>query len=327
MSITAAEIAKMCNVSRTTVDRALKNKPGISEETRARILGIADRYGYRPNYLASSLSTGRTRAVGIIVFDLYNQHFSALVSAIERYFTQAGIFSYICISRKDQARERNLIDSLIDRQVDGILLVPINNSADFCAHLRGLNLPVVAMSNRLPGFPFVGGDNAAGARTGMQNFYDLGYRTVHFVCPPLRRLGTENLSAQSERADGYLQFMREHPEMRGELISSADYLDRIESILSDSPEKPGIFCSSDLFMLSIRKRIVDLGWDPSSCCRLMGFDGIEFLDQLSQRPASIFYPAEAIGEAAARTLDEMIHGRPVEQQRLLPCPLIAENGQ
>ena len=115
--------------------------------------------------------------------------------------------------------------------------------------------------------------------------------------------------------------------MRGELISSADYLDRIESILSDSPEKPGIFCSSDLFMLSIRKRIVDLGWDPSSCCRLMGFDGIEFLDQLSQRPASIFYPAEAIGEAAARTLDEMIHGRPVEQQRLLPCPLIAENGQ
>ena len=58
------------------------------------------------------------------------------------------IFSYICISRKDQARERNLIDSLIDRLVDGILLVPINNSADFCAHLRGLNLPVVAMSNR-----------------------------------------------------------------------------------------------------------------------------------------------------------------------------------
>lgn len=321
MSITAAEIARMCNVSRTTVDRALKNKPGISEATRTQILAVAARYGYRPNYLASSLSTGQTRAVGIIVFDLYNQHFSSLVSAIEQYFTRAGIFSYICISRKDPARERSLIDSLFDRQVDGILLVPINDSAEFCAHLRGLNIPVVAMSNRLPGFPFVGGDNRTGAYTGMQDFYDRGYRTVYFVCPPLRRLGSENLTAQAERAEGYRQFMASHPDMRGDLIASADYLERVEALLRNAPEKPGIFCSSDLFMLAIRKRVIDLGWDLDARCALMGFDGLEFLSQLSQRPSSIFYPAEAIGEAAARVLDDAIRSKPVPAETLLPCPL------
>lgn len=322
MPITAAEIAKMCNVSRTTVDRALKNKPGISDETRRRILDLARQYEYRPNYLASSLSTGRTKAVGIIVFDLYNQHFAYMVSAVERYFAQKGIFTYICLSEKNQRREWDLIDSLIDRQVDGILLVPINSSPEFIAHLHSLNLPIVAASNRLEGFPFVSGDNAAAARSGMEDFYARGYRTVYFVCPPLRRIGTENLFAQEERVKGYLEFMQAHEEMRGELITCSGYLDYIEALLRDAPEKPGVFCSSDLFTLSIQKRILERHWDLSSRCGLMGFDGLEFLSHLAQRPSSIFYPAESIGEASARMLDDLIHGRPTSQEVLLPCPLM-----
>lgn len=326
MSITAAEIARMCNVSRTTVDRALKNKAGISESTRRRICEVAEKYDYRPNYLASSLSTGRTKAVGIIVFDLYNQHFSYMVGAVERYFARRGVFTYICLSEKDPQRERALVDNLIDRQVDGILLVPINDSPAFIDHLRSLQIPIVAASNRLDGFPFVGGDNAAAVYQGMESFYQQGYRTVHFICPPLRRKGEENLFAQEERANGYLRFKRDHRDMRGELITDANYLECVEALL-DGPEKPGVFCSSDLFTLNIRKRIIDRGWQVTEKCALMGFDGLEFLEHLSQRPPSVFYPAEEIGEASAKMLDDMIHGRPTEREVLLPCPLLPGAGE
>ena len=327
MGITAAQIAKMCKVSRTTVDRALKNKPGISPQTGQKIREIAEKYGYKPNYLASSLSTGKTRSVGVIVFDLYNQHFSYMVNAIEKYFAEQGIFAYVCISEKNKQRELEIIDDLYTRKVDGILLVPINDGPEFTEHLRSLNIPVLPVSNRLEGFPFVSGDAEKGAYEGMQFFYDHGYRTVYFVCPPMRRIGKENLYGQEIRVRGYQRFLAEHPEMQGELIVSSDYLDQVEALVVNASERIGVFCSSDIFTLSIRKRLIECGLDLDSCCYLMGFDGLDFLSQLNVRPASVVYPAEDIGRAAAKMLLDMINNRAESQEILLPCPLIPGSGK
>lgn len=287
--------------------------------------GILESYNYRPNFLASSLSKGRTQSIGVIVFDLYNQHFSHLVNAVERYFSNLGIFTYICISNKDKHREREIIQMLIDRQVDGILLVPINNGPEFSEYLQSLEIPVISVSNRLPGLPYVSGDNLGGSYKGMECFYENGYRTVHFVCPPLRYKGSQNLYAQQARVDGYLKFKEDHPDMKGKLITSANYLDFVIDLLRHAPERPGIFCSSDLFMLDIRKRIVDLGWDPNTRCSLMGFDGLDLLYHLPERPSTIAYPAEAIGEAAAMLLNDKIEGRSIPDETLLPCPLLPGN--
>lgn len=325
MPITAAEIAKICNVSRTTVDRALKNKSGISPETRERICAIAKQYDYRPNYLASSLSTGRTFTIGVIVFDLYNQHFAELVNGIEQYFSNLGVHTYICISHKDKEREKSLIQTLADRKVDGILLVPINYSAEFCKSLHDLAVPLVCVSNQLPGFPCVSGDNQGGVYAGMEDFYRRNYRTVHFVCPPLRYKNTENIHAQESRAAGYLSFMEAHPDMKGELITGADYADRAIELILNAPEPPGIFCSSDLFMLDIRRRIIDMGLDIESCCALMGVDGLWMLEHLTRRPPTISYPAEMIGRTAAKMLDDLINGRPADPEILVPCTLLPGN--
>jgi len=325
MSITSVEIARLCGVSRATVDRALKNKPGISSETRERILSTAAQHGYRPNHLARSLSTGHSSAVGVIVFDLRNRHFSWTVDAIERYFSERSVFTYICLSDKNPERERLLLDSLAALQVDGIILIPINQGSEFEESLRRLSLPVVAVSNRLDGFPYVGGDNFEGVLHGMQHLYDCGCHTVHFVCPPLRRRGKENLYAQERRAEGYLHFMKPHPDMRGELISDKDYLNRIEELLDNSPGKPAFFCSSDIYMLEIRRRLLDKGLKPSDVCTLMGFDGSDILDHLTQRPASVSYPAEAIGMRAAQLLDNLMNGSAAETEVLLPCPLLPGN--
>ena len=322
MAITAAELAKMCNVSRMTVDRALKNKKGIKEETRLRILKVAEEYGYRPNFLASSLSTGTTHSIGIIVFDLYNQHFSYMVNAMESYLSEQGFLSYICISDKNPERERQLIDDLCDRKVDGIAFVPINLSSEFCDHVQAKGVPVVAVSNRLKGFPFVGGDGAAAVYSGMECFYNHGYRTIHFVCPPMRFKDQQNIYTQEDRLNGYLNFVKTHPEVHGEVITTSDYIDRLVRLVSDPKERPGVFCSSDHYTLMIRKRFIELGWDLDKCCYLMGFDGLDYLNHLTPRPTSVYYPAEDIGRAAARMLLNMIHGLPTEKEVLLPCPIM-----
>ena len=323
MAITAAEIARMCGVSRTTVDRALKNKAGISPNTRRRICEMAKRCDYHPNYLASSLSTGSTRSVGVIVFDLQNPHFARLVNALQQTLADEGVLAYICISGKDKQRELELIEDLLSRCVDGLALVPINFGMDFEARLRSLSIPAVALSNRLNGLPFVGGDNERAAYAGMERFYAHGFRTVHFVCPPMRFRGTENLSAQEERLAGCERFRREHPDMLGETIATADYVERVSGLLRKTSEKTGVFCSSDSFTLRLRRHFLDLGGNLETCCTLMGFDGLDFLEQLTPRPASVCYPAEEIGRRAARLLLDLIHGRPAEREILLPCPLLS----
>lgn len=323
MAITAAEIARMCGVSRTTVDRALKNKVGISPDTRQRICEMAARFGYQPNYLASSLSSGRTRSVGVIVFDLRNPHFACLVNAMQQALAEEGVLAYICVSGKDRRRELELIEDLRSRCVDGLALTPISFGADFEARLRGLSIPVLTLSNRLNGLPFVGGDNEQAAYAGMERFYARGFRTVHFVCPPIRFRGMENLSAQEERLAGCERFRREHPDMRGEMIFSEDYVERVVGLLQGVQEKTGVFCSSDSFTLCLRRRFLELGWNLETCCALMGFDGLDFLEQLTPRPASVYYPAEEIGRRAALLLLDLIQGKTAEREILLPCPLLS----
>jgi len=82
--ITSEEIARVCGVSRGTVDRALNNRQGISGKTREKILKTAAEMGYTPNFIASSLSKGVTYTFGVVVLDLYNQFFSHLLNKFRR---------------------------------------------------------------------------------------------------------------------------------------------------------------------------------------------------------------------------------------------------
>ena len=322
MNVTAEEIAKMCGVSRATVDRALKNKPGISAQTRQKVLDVVRREGYRTSYLGSSLSTGKTHAIGIIVFDLNNQHFTELIDEVENYFSQIGYLLYICLSHKNKLIEEKLIRNLMKRQIDGLILTPIHDEATFADHLRTLRIPVVTTDNRLAGLPFVGADNALATEMGMDAFYKKGIRTVHFVCPPMRHSGQENLYAQAERARGYKNYLEKHLDMRGSLLTETDYMERLDSLLNASNEKTGVFCSSDVFLLRIRRHLMEKGRIPEKVCSLMGFDGIDFMHDLPDRHSSVIYPAGDIGRSAATLLDSLMQHKEVPNEILLPCSML-----
>ena len=121
---TIPELARLCGVSRGTVDRALNGRPDISDKTRAHVLKIAQQNGYVPNVLARSLVTGKSNTIAIVVFDLRNRHFAQMINAIQQSIFQAGYFSYICITEKDRKRETQILRDLAARKVDGIIIHP-----------------------------------------------------------------------------------------------------------------------------------------------------------------------------------------------------------
>lgn len=323
MAINTTELARICNVSRGTVDRALHDRPGIKEETKAYILQMARERGYIPHLLASSLATGKTHTIGIIVFDLENRHFCQLVTAVQQQCSRRGVFCYICVSGKDQDQERRLVDDLISRRVDGLIIVPINQDASFCERLRNWGKPVVTVTNRLDGrFSFVGCDGGKAVYAGMQAFYDKGYRQVLFLCPPYRRLGKENLYAQEIRVDGFRRFCLDHPQMKGELIDQQDYLSVILQRIMQAREKIGVFCCSDHYALKVYRWARQQGFSVPREFGLMGFDGIDSLDYVEQRITTIFCPARQIGEISAACLLDRMEGRDEEDGRMLVCPVM-----
>ncbi len=155
--ITIKDLTRLCGVSVGTVDRALHNRPGIRKSTREQILAIAREHGYMPNIVARNLKTRRTWEVGLIVHDLENEFFAALVNAIQEIAWKKGYFIQIAVSRREPARERTALQHMAGRNVDGILLFPTSVEPGFDDFLRGLGRPIVTIANRVsPAWPLVG---------------------------------------------------------------------------------------------------------------------------------------------------------------------------
>jgi len=321
MAIKTKELAVLCNVSRGTVDRALNNRPGVNAETRNRILEKAKEYGYIPNRVASSLVRNKTDSVGIIVFDLYNKHFVDLVSSVERVFSERGVTTYVCLSGKDREKERKLILDLASRRVDGILLVSVNYGKEFVEFIETLNIPVIAISNRVESLPYVGGDNVQAICNAMEHMVSRGIRKVHLVCPPLRYKDSENIGAQLERAEGYEKYIQEHSEIRGSILAGSDYWERIKQIVAESDEKVGFLCTSDHYAVKIYLAAKKEGFSLPDDFALMGFDGVEALDYLPQRIDSVRYPAELIGTKAAEMFLEYREGI-IPENYVFQCPVV-----
>ncbi len=323
MPITTTEIARICNVSRGTVDRALNGRGGINPQTRSLILKTAEAYGYVPHLLASSLATGKTHSIGIIVFDLNSRHFSQLVSSVQQTLSPKGIFPYICITDKKQELERTLVKDLISRKVDGMIIAPISQDPAFSDMLAKWGKPVVTVNNLLSDdFAFVGGNGNEAVYAGMDHFYTHGYREVYFICPPYRRLGQENLFAQTDRVTGFNRFLKEHADMCGSLIAQKTYLSEIFEIVPKKKRPVGFFCSSDHYALQIYKEARNRGFSIPRDFGLMGFDGIDTLDYLDKRITTIFYPAEKIGRLSAECLYDMISHDAAPKRMIVECPII-----
>ena len=105
MGVTTNDIARICQVSRTTVLRALNNKGRISKTTREKILQTAKDLGYRPDLLARGLVKGRTMNIGVVVFDVKNQYFAQMLSAIEGKAQEEGYCVNIMLHDKDKRKE------------------------------------------------------------------------------------------------------------------------------------------------------------------------------------------------------------------------------
>jgi LacI family transcriptional regulator len=322
MSITTKEIAKICNVSRGTVDRALNGRSGIRNETRERIRQVAEQYNYTPHLIASSLSKGKSMSIGVILFDLKNRYFSQISNTISLTARHEGYFTYIAVSEKDIDSEMQILHNLASRRVDGLIMQPITQGGSYIHQLKALEIPIVTIGNHLPGIPHVSINNFNAAFESAHYIAQAGYRHIVFVCPPLRKKGGENgklnLTAQDLRAQGFKHYMEMNPELRSEILIQKDFCETAAGLVRSGGEKIAFFCSSDVYALELLKRFNELGLQFPRDAGLMGFDNLDILAYIVPRITTVSTSIETQGTEAMNMLLKLISGRPVPDTCYVP---------
>ena len=182
-------VAAELGVSVTTISKVLNNHADIGEATRQRVLAKVDEMGYRRNAIARSLTLKRTHTLGVIVSDLMNSFFVEVVSAIEESLGRQGYGLLLCNLGEDPAKERGLLEMLLERQVDGVILASANaqRNGDLLRHLQtqGKGLVLLDRDNHqgLRCHRVVTDDEQVG-RLATSHLLSLGHRHIGHLAGP-----------------------------------------------------------------------------------------------------------------------------------------------
>ena len=181
--VTLQDIARETGYSVNTVSHALRGMQDISAGTSTRIRAVADRMGYAPNQIASSLRSGRTRVIAVILGSMSNPFYGIMTDTIQDAAQEADYNLMIMCSRDDAALERQLAEQAIARRVDGILLFPTADSGPTIDRLKAAGVPLVLMSRYIaPGqADSVVCDEETGAYLAARHLIEAGRRRLAFV--------------------------------------------------------------------------------------------------------------------------------------------------
>lgn len=318
MSVTTKDIASICGVSRTTVNRAFTNTGRINEETKQKILKVAAELEYRPDLLATGLKNGKTRYLGIVVFDVRNRYFAQMLNAVEEEAKKHDYFVNITLHEKNKMLEKELIQRLVDYRVEGLILSPVSKGYSFNDFLKKMNKPTVIIGNRVgKDIPFVGINEKKAARDAVKLIAGKGYNQIVFVCPPLADAEQENIYSHEQREQGFLEEMKLHADIQAVVIRSWNYLKEAEEIMTQTSGKTAFFCSGDIFALEIMKYFKQLGRRAKQDYGIMGFDNIDTLDYVIPRLATIDNVVEKVSQKAVAILFEMLEGKEVSNHTVV----------
>ena len=259
--VSIVDIARIAQVSPSTVSRALQDHPRISPERRAEIQGLAESLGYRPNQMARGLVTGHSRMLGVVVTDVTDPFVAEVLKGAEAASADAGYGLLFAMSNRDPAQEMAAAEVLVDHEVDGLIVISSRIPERYLALARnadretGERTPIVLINNELAGPQIfsVRMDNAGGAREAVTYLRRLGHRRIAFVAGP------DGGRSNRERFAGYLQGI----EANG-LGPAEELIVTGSGVLEDGPRALAALAH---WRTRPPRSCVTTTWRPSGCCR------------------------------------------------------------
>ena len=318
MAVTVKDVAKKAGVSASTVSRVVNGDCRISAKTSNKVLTCMKEMGYQVNNIARSLKTNKTLTVGFISPELSNDVFMSIAKGAEDEFRKHGYNIIICNSNENIDEEKDRINLLSQKCVDGIIIIPASAEGEHYGQLNAAGLPVVLVDRLVEHFEAdaVLVDNINGSYSAVEYLINSGHRRIGFIGGDIR------LTSAGERFEGYRRVLTDYCIPLDEsIVRFGDYhVDsgyRIMSELMESAESlEYVFISNYYMHIGAMKYLLEHRAQAERKTSIAAFDDLEFSGILGLCSVRVAQPMLEIGSRAAQILLSRING---EQ---LPFPQI-----
>jgi LacI family transcriptional regulator len=331
-NITLKSIADRLDVSVTTVSRVLNGKSDryrISKETQELINSAAKELNYSPNQLARGLRLKRTNTIGYIIPDISNPFFSSIAKSVEKSARKSGYSILLCDSEEDTKIEENLLQLMIDRKVDGLIISPVGIEVNHLRRIAQKNIPVVLLDRYFPelNLPFVTSDNYKGAFEAVNMLIEHGHRRIACI------QGLVNTSPNNDRVRGYIDAHKTHELSVDKKLIVGDsfgeengYIETKLLLKQDDPPT-ALFAVSNLISLGAIRAISEEGLKIPDDISMVSFDDQPYSRFLSTPMTTVAQQNSQIGQIAIKLLiDQIESNRQLEPKGIfLPTRLISRD--
>ncbi len=315
--LTLKDLAAEINVHYSTVSRVMNpaTRHLVADEVAARILEVAEARGFRPNRIAAGLRTQRSGLVGVVLPDIANPVFPPILAGIEAVLAQQGYVPIVVNVGIDKARQRFVIDQLIGRQVEGLLLATAERDDPILAYCLKQRIPVVMIN--------CGEDTGRASCVVSNNLLAMRLTVDHLIAQGHRRIGhiagPAALSTGFQRREGFLKAVRRHRLRREEwqVIEAGSYSreagrQACAHLLDSLPGITAIAAGNDLIAMGCYDFLREQGLRCPDDISVVGHNDMPFVDALTPPLTTVRIPAHQMGEDAARLLLQQI-GAPASE--------------
>jgi DNA-binding LacI/PurR family transcriptional regulator len=321
--LTAREVAARAGVSISAVSRTFTEGASVAPATRERVLSAARELGYRPNLLAQSLMTGRTKLIGLVSNNFDNPAFMEIFDQFTRRLQQQGLRPLLA-NLSGTTETAAALDMLLQYNVDGVIVASSTLPQSFIAGCRASGLPLVHAFGRVRsarGVAVAGVDNVAGGRLAAAALIERGYRRIAFLGGP------DSATSTVDRLAGLTDELAKHALAPHATVFGTSYAHESGQALMRALLREGgfdaVFCGDDILAMGARDACVEAGVTVPEQIGILGFNDIAMAAWPSYRLTTIRQPIGDIINAAVDMITGMVeHGAARAPSRRFNCSLV-----
>ncbi|WP_281636177.1 LacI family DNA-binding transcriptional regulator [Flavobacterium marginilacus] len=326
--ITINDIAKELGIAPATVSRALSNHPEISASTKKKVKAAAERLDYRPNKIASSLRSGKTKIIGVLIPTAEHLFFGSVIHGISNLASQHGYDVLIYQSNENEEFEKKGIDTFIGARVDGILVSISKNTTDF-SHFESVkkkNIPIAFFDRTNDDLEIssVCTDDYMGAFMATESLIKSGYQRIAHISGP------QQIKAFTERIRGYKAALNEYNiNFDQNLIYSGDISIEagrkgVQYFLELEKKPDAVFATEDFTALGALKELKEREINVPNQFGVMGFCNDLFSEHITPSLSTVDQKTVQMGEEAFNLIYELISkkGEKINLQRRILTPAL-----
>lgn len=301
---TMEDVARVANVSMSTVSHVLNRTRKVSSATVKAVEDAIRQTGYVPNSLAQALAGASTKTIGVAISALTNHYFTETVRAIEAECARRGLMMFLTDTHDDPDQEFKVVQALHQRRVDGIVLAPTaGRDRRALDYLKANKIPSVLVDRIVPGeFDQIGVENVVSCLQLVTHLIGHGHRRIGFVA------GARGIPTSTERLEGYRAALSHAGiEFDPNLVRCGESSNEpsrraVHELLLLDPRPTAIVASNNLMLIGAMHALRDVGLVVPTEMALVGFDDFDWADYFDPRLTVLAQPLDEIGSRAVELL-------------------------